>query len=324
MDSTRAHERKGQSKNCSIAAPEDEDLGSPAKKIRSGISADIIAELTDWNAALLQQRKKRAIPSTLASIEDVEHYTQFPSFPLHKTSKPGILTIDVHYAKIEECSNVGHGDVFTKQYRGRGKLNRLEDRERDPRTGRHMVSAQSEDVLNDQSCVLSCAAAQTVLFQAEWDLFEELCEDGFCLHSFRIISSLSGHSKKVTSVKVVPDDDSLVITGSADKTVQLWQGSENGNYVCRHILKDHSAEVQAVTVHATKQYFVTASLNNSWCFYDPSHGLCLTQVKLDLGGIHPAFHPDSLILGTGTSEAVVKIWDVKSQAESASGLLSSF
>jgi len=29
------------------------------------------------------------------------------------------------------------------------------------------------------------------------------------------------------------------------QTVRVWQGSEDGNYDCRHILKDHTAEVIA-------------------------------------------------------------------------------
>ncbi|KAF5950692.1 hypothetical protein HYC85_012685 [Camellia sinensis] len=234
--------------------PEDEDIGPDGKRIRPGISASIIAELTDCNAALSQQRKKRQIPPTLAPIDALERYTQLSSFPLHKTNKPGILAVDILYSK----DIVATGGV-------------------------------------DTSAVL------------------------FDRPSGEILSTLNGHSKKVTSVKFVAEGD-LVVTGSADKTVRLWQGSENGNFDCRHILKDHTAEVQAVTIHATNNYSVTASLDNTWCFYDLSSGLCLAQVEDGSGSggyTSAAFHPDGLILGTGTSEALVKIWDVKSQANVA-------
>ncbi|GFY82802.1 MOS4-associated complex 3B [Actinidia rufa] len=80
--------------------PADEDMGPAGKKTRSGISSSIIAELTDCNATLSQQRKKRQIPPTLAPIDAVERYTQLFSYPLHKTSKPGILAVDILYAKV--------------------------------------------------------------------------------------------------------------------------------------------------------------------------------------------------------------------------------
>ncbi|XP_048334064.1 pre-mRNA-processing factor 19 [Ziziphus jujuba] len=234
-------------------APDDE-LGPAGTKVRPGISANIFNELTECNAALSQQRKRREIPPTLAPSEDIERYTQISSHPLHKTNKPGITSIDIHQKK----------DIIA--------------------TGGFDTNA----VIFDRS-------------------------------SGQILSTLSGHSKKVTSVKFVARDD-FFLSGSADKTVRIWQGSDDGNYNCSHILKDHDAEVQAVTVHATNNYFVTASLDNTWCFYELSSGLCLTQVNDPSGTdgyTSAAFHPDGLILGTGTTEAIVKIWDVKSQSNVA-------
>ncbi|KAG4983218.1 hypothetical protein JHK87_027967 [Glycine soja] len=280
---------------------EDEDLAPGAKKIHPGISSSIISELTDCNASLSQQRKKRQIPATLAPVEALEAYTQISSHPFHKTNKQGIISLDILYSK----DLIATGGIDTN----------------------------------------------AVIFDRP---------------SGQILATLSGHSKKVTSVKFVAQGESF-LTASADKTVRLWQGSDDGNYNCRHILKDHTAEgrysggatpirdghvcsgtvsgrggvarvaerffvpllrsiggskwVQAVTVHATNNYFVTASLDGSWCFYELSSGTCLTQVYDTSGSSEgytsAAFHPDGLILGTGTTESLVKIWDVKSQANVA-------
>ncbi|KAK4478233.1 hypothetical protein RD792_017516, partial [Penstemon davidsonii] len=236
-------------------AAEDDEMGSDGKRIRPGISSSIISELTDCNTALSQQRKKRQIPSTLAPVDAVERYSQITVNPLHRTNKPGILSLDIQYTK----------DIIAS------------------------AGADSNVVVFDRP-------------------------------SGQVLSTLSGHSKKVTSVKFVAEGE-IVVSGSADKTVRVWQGSEDGNYECRQILKDHTAEVQAVTIHATNRYFVTASLDHTWCFYDLASGLCLTQVEDTSGSsdgyTSAAFHPDGLILGTGTSEALVKIWDVKSQANVA-------
>jgi pre-mRNA-processing factor 19 len=236
-------------------APEaDAEAEGPGKKLRQGITSDIIKELTDCNARLSGQRKKRQIATTLATPDALEKYTQLASHPLHSSSKPGILSIDIH---------------------------------------------QTKDL------VLSGGVDGTAVV--------------FNRSSGELVSTLSGHSKRVTSVKFVAKDE-YALTGSIDKTVKIWQGQEDGSYTCKHTLKDHSGEVRAVTVHATQNYFVTASADKSWNFYDLSTGLCLAQVNepsVQDGYTSASFHPDGLILGTGTAESLVRIWDVKSQANVA-------
>ncbi|EMS65878.1 U-box domain-containing protein 72 [Triticum urartu] len=286
----------------------EDEIGPDGKKIRPGINPVMIDELTECNTMLSAQRKKRqfeceelrnildlkqqsyllqtqrirkliggfeedvginirqpdcerkmeeekkCVPPSLASIDELERYTQISSHPLHKTNKPGILSMDIHPSK----DIVATGGIDTN----------------------------------------------AVLFDRT---------------SGQILCTLAGHSKKITTLKFVPRDE-LVVTGSADKTVRIWQGGEEGNYSCIHTLKDHTAEVEAVTVHATQKYFVTAAKDNTWCFYDISTGSCLSQVgeaSGQEGYTSASFHPDGLILGTGTTEAVVKIWDVKTQSNVA-------
>jgi WD40 repeat protein len=42
-------------------------------------------------------------------------------------------------------------------------------------------------------------------------------------------------------------------------------------------MQDHSDAVTAVTLHATGDYFVTASMDRTWAFYDVATGTCFTQ-----------------------------------------------
>ncbi len=44
--------------------------------------------------------------------------------------------------------------------------------------------------------------------------------------------------------------------------------------------QDHTEEVTAVTVHASGDYLVTASLDRTWAFYDLAAQLCLAQARL--------------------------------------------
>ncbi len=58
----------------------------------------------------------------------------------------------------------------------------------------------------------------------------------------------------------------------------------------------------------------SVSLDGSWHFLDIIGGSCLKVVGGDAGEYTScAFHPDGLILGTGTSAGVLKVWDIREQ-----------
>jgi len=133
----------------------------------------------------------------------------------------------------------------------------------------------------------------------------------------RKIATLTGHEKDVTSVLFHPTQD-ICITGSADSTARVWlkqeeDSKQSSNYKVEHKIKVHRGPIVHMSLHATSMYFLTASKDHTWGLHEIETGRTLLQLtEPDNQALSCAmFHPDGLILATGTEDNLIRIWDIK-------------
>lgn len=146
----------------------------------------------------------------------------------------------------------------------------------------------------------------------------------------QIVATLKGHTKKLTAVIYHPEED-VVITASADSTIRVWSVAEQQQ---TQILKIHDSSVTGISLHPLGDYLLSCSTDEHWAFSNITTGQTLVKVSSaasapagasdgeNIGGHSVAltaakFHPDGLIFATGTSDSVVKIWDLKSKSNLA-------
>ena len=81
-------------KRSSAAEVEDAEAGKRQKK--ASMPEAVLEELTAVNAQLSKGRKKRAVPDSLATPEELASASVLGSHPLHQTTAGGIVSLDVN------------------------------------------------------------------------------------------------------------------------------------------------------------------------------------------------------------------------------------
>eukprot|EP00882_Tetradesmus_deserticola_P005719 GHRQ01006021.1.p1 GENE.GHRQ01006021.1~~GHRQ01006021.1.p1 ORF type:complete len:526 (+),score=265.32 GHRQ01006021.1:450-2027(+) len=239
------------------AEEDGEGSGGPAKRSKQEVlGQDVIAVLDQTNAALSSGRRKRGVPEGTATAEQLGGYSLTGSFPLHKTTQPGITALALHPTQ--------------------------------------------------PSLLASCGADATV------QLFD--------LAAQRQLPALTGHAKRVTAA--VWGESSLLLTASNDKTVRFWRHAEAdgaeeggfGSWKCAAVGEEHGGEVRGLALHPSRKYAVSVSDDASWAWWDLANAACLKQCSGAAAGYTcTGFHPDGLLLITGTADAKAQIWEMRQQ-----------
>lgn len=125
-----------------------------------------------------------------------------------------------------------------------------------------------------------------------------------------ILATYSGHSKKVTGIVLHPTSD-VALSSSLDATVAVWSTATGQPATT---ISTHSKGVAGISLHPTGDYVLSASADKSWAFSDLHTARTVSSSTGSAGLTSIQWHPDGIIFGAGTSDNIVRIWDIKQTA----------
>jgi WD40 repeat protein len=122
-----------------------------------------------------------------------------------------------------------------------------------------------------------------------------------------------GHEKVPTCAAFAPDD-TLLVTGSADKSARLWDAASGA---AKHTLSGHTDAVAAVAFSPDGKLVATGGRDGLVKLWNVKTGKETASLKGHTVVRALAFAPDGKSLASRGEDQTVRIWDAKTGAEQA-------
>ena len=121
------------------------------------------------------------------------------------------------------------------------------------------------------------------------------------------VHALQGHTDKVTSVAVSPDNRHIV-SGSYEKTLRVWD-LVTGR--CLNTMKRHTNTIFSIAVSPDGRHIVSGSEDMTLRLWDLGNGRCLNTMKGHTSTVNSvAVSSDGRHIVSGSYEKTLRVWDL--------------
>lgn len=139
----------------------------------------------------------------------------------------------------------------------------------------------------------------------EWQLLWNECDRNL---------RLRGHTGTITCLAVSPDG-SLLASGSADRTIRVWNVQ---NWRESAILRGHASGLASIAFSPDGKQLASVGREGVLCLWDPRSGQELYRSPSQHRSLNAvAYSPDGKLLATAGDDLVLKLWDAVTGRELA-------
>jgi len=129
---------------------------------------------------------------------------------------------------------------------------------------------------------------------------------------FILDSNVTGHGDSITTLSVSSENPTIVISGSRDRTIVIWEISRNGEITIVPVkrLTGHSHFVSDIKLSSDGQFCISSSWDNSLRLWDITYGRTIqTFLGHQKSVLSVCFSKDERQILSGSRDGTIKLWN---------------